>query len=91
MTERGVLFAIKAPAAVQVAVVGDFNRWDPEKDLLSGPDRHGYWTGTMSLNAGRYEYLFLIDGRTWAQDPAAFSVDDGMGGANSVITVEGPE
>jgi 1,4-alpha-glucan branching enzyme len=68
--------------------VGDFNRWNPEKDLLSGPDGNGYWTRTISLPAGRYEYLFLMNDAMWLPDPAVLSVDDGLGGTNSVIVVE---
>ena len=88
VTENGVRFALEAPVALTVAVVGDFNRWDPEKDLLAGPDANGYWTGTVRLDAGRYEYLFLMNGAIWVPDPAALSVDDGWGGKNSVIIVD---
>lgn len=88
VTERGVRFALHAPKASRVAVVGGFNRWDREKDLLTGPDGNGYWTTTIPLSPGRYEYLFLADGNTWLRDPSAPSVDDGMGGANSVIVVD---
>jgi 1,4-alpha-glucan branching enzyme len=91
MTESGVRFVLEAPLATKVAVVGDFNRWDPEKDLLAGPDQNGYWTRTIPMNAGRYEYLFLMNGTIWVPDPAAFSVDDGLGAANSVILVDKPE
>jgi 1,4-alpha-glucan branching enzyme len=88
MTRSGVRFVLEAPAAASVAVVGDFNRWDPDKDMLSGPDHNGYWIRTIPLEAGRYEYLFLLNGTIWMPDPAAFTVADGLGGANSVLLVE---
>ena len=55
-------FAITAPDARTIAVAGSFNRWDPSRHPLSGPDRSGRWTATLSLPPGRYEYLFVING-----------------------------
>ncbi|MHB8844758.1 MAG: glycogen-binding domain-containing protein [Nitrospirota bacterium] len=80
-------FSIAAPDALTVTVAGSFNRWDPGSHPLSGPDQHGRWTTTVSLPVGRYEYLFVINGSTWVLDPAAPSVDNGLGGRNSVVTV----
>jgi 1,4-alpha-glucan branching enzyme len=88
LIEGGVRFALKAPHARRVAVVGDFNRWDEGTDIFEGPDEQGVWSKTVLLPKGRYEYLFLIDGKTWLPDPAALSSDDGLGGANSVIFVD---
>lgn len=82
-------FSIVAPDARTVAVAGTFNRWDPTCHSLSGPDRHGRWTITVDLPAGRYEYLFVINGNTWVPDPAAPSVDNGLGERNSIMTVTG--
>ncbi len=84
---NGVRFVIQRPSATSIAVVGDFNRWSTERDLLSGPDGNGYWSTTLDLPPGRYEYLFLVDGTDWVPDPAAVSADDGMGGTNSVLIV----
>jgi 1,4-alpha-glucan branching enzyme len=83
-----VLFTVKASSAVAVAVVGSFNQWDPERHRLSGPGPDGTWRAELSLLPGRYEYLFLINGTTWVLDASASSVDDGLGGRNSVVIVE---
>jgi 1,4-alpha-glucan branching enzyme len=82
-----VRFEFYAPKASRVAVAGSFNRWDPMKNALSGPDRNGIWTTTLELPEGRYEYLFVVDGNKWLLDPGALSVDDGLGGRNSVVEV----
>ena len=87
LTEGGVRFALRVPHARRVAVVGDFNNWDTDEDILDGPDAHGVWKKTIHLPEGRYEYLFLVDGKTWLPDPAALSLEDGLGRANSVIYV----
>ncbi len=88
VTEDGVVFRLKYPEARQVAIVGSFNQWDKDKDALFGPDGDGIWRITLSLKDGRYEYLFLIGGEKWMQDPAVPSVDDGLGGRNSVIYIQ---
>lgn len=91
LTENGVCFVIRAPLAEKVAVVGDFNRWDRDTDLLAGPDERGFWSATIALEPGRYEYLFLINNTIWIPDPSSLSVEDGLGGTNSVIHVGKPD
>lgn len=88
VTDSGVVFMLKAPEARRVAVVGSFNQWDKDRDVLSGPDSDGIWKITLPLSDGRYEYIFLIDGEKWLLDPAVPSVDDGLGGRNSVIHIK---
>jgi 1,4-alpha-glucan branching enzyme len=85
--DGAVRFEFIAPKASSVAVAGSFNRWDPRKNLLSGPNRSGKWSVTLELAPGRYEYLFVVNGNTWLPDPGAPSVDDGLGGRNSVVEV----
>jgi 1,4-alpha-glucan branching enzyme len=84
-----VHFALYAPSAKSVSVAGSFNRWDPRANPLTGPDENGVWITVVSLPPGRYEYLFLMNGEEWLPDPSAPPVDDGMGGKNSVVEVEG--
>ncbi len=84
----GAKFVVHAPQARRVAVVGDFNHWDAGTDILEGPDEQGAWSKVILLPTGRYEYLFLIDEKTWVPDPAALFTNDGLGGTNSVILVQ---
>ena len=84
----GVRFALAAKDATKVAIVGAFNQWDPEKNVLSGPDGDGMWEITIPLTEGRYEYLFLINGEKWALDSMTPFIDDGLGGKNSVVSIE---
>ncbi len=85
--DGGERFSLHAPEAASVAVAGSFNGWDPQKNMLSGPDKHGDWSITLRLAPGRYEYLFVISGKEWLPDPAVPPVDDGFGGKNSVVFV----
>ena len=43
--EEGVTFRVWAPNAEAVAVVGDFNSWDPKRDRLHRVDDAGVWEG----------------------------------------------
>ncbi len=85
IVDNSARFVIQAPQAKEVDVIGSFNHWDPHSDRLEGPGKNGVWTITIPLSEGRYEYLFLIDGKTGLLDPATPSVEDGLGGRNSVI------
>lgn len=62
-------FAIAAPGAREVRLVGDFSAWQPIS--LFDHDRDGVWSVTVALPPGRYEYAFLVDGRWVGQDPLA--------------------
>ncbi len=85
---EGVRFFCYAPDAHNVSIAGSFNRWSPEQDQLTGPDRKGIWTILLSLSPGRYEYRFIVDGKEWVLDPSVPSVDDGLGDRNSLFVVE---
>jgi 1,4-alpha-glucan branching enzyme len=82
-----VRFNFRAPSATSVSLVGSFNQWDPARDALHGPDADGAWTIVLQLLSGRYEYRFVLNGSEWVPDPRAPSVDDGLGGTNSLIIV----
>jgi len=87
MTRDGVSFTFYAPQAKSVAIAGSFNAWNMHKDSLSGPDQKGLWSIVIPLHEGRYEYLFVINGKDWQPDPSVPGVDDGFGGKNSVLLI----
>jgi 1,4-alpha-glucan branching enzyme len=70
-----------------VAVVGDFNGWDPAAMPMAR--RSGRWTATAIL-AGERRYAFryvTADGR-WFNDEAAHAYEpNGFGGENSILDV----
>jgi len=45
--KAGVYFAVWAPDAVQVSVVGDFNGWKPGENLLHARGQSGIWEGAV--------------------------------------------
>jgi predicted carbohydrate-binding protein with CBM48 len=85
---RPVLIRLAAPASSRVAVVGDFNDWDPAATPLRPAGDGGIWTVELHLKPGRYHYTFLIDGRRWASDPAEpRAAESDFGAPMSVLTV----
>lgn len=75
--------------AAKVELLGDFNNWSPEVNVLEGAKDGSYKT-TLDLETGKsYAYRFLIDGEKWVNDdaPDAFA-DAGIGGEmNSVVSL----
>ena len=60
-------FAIFAPEAQTVELVGNFTDWEQSPiSLKKGKD--GIWKSAVTLAAGTYEYRFKVDGQ-WRNDP----------------------
>ena len=79
-----VTFYYASETATDVAVAGSFNNWDAN-NKMSASD--GVFTYTIKLEAGSYQYKFVVDGN-WMTDPAnATTVDDGSGNTNSAFEV----
>lgn len=88
--ERPVELVFTAPQATSVAVVGDFNGWDPQRTRMVRANHEGGWTARLRLPPGVHQYAFVIDGSSWVPDPGAKTMlSDGFGGKNSVIIVDG--
>jgi hypothetical protein len=85
---RPVRLRLAAPASSRVAVVGDFNDWDPAATPLRPAGDGGTWIVELRLKPGRYHYTFLIDGRRWAGDPSEPpAAESDFGPPVSVLTV----
>lgn len=85
---RPVHLQLAAPASSRVAVVGDFNDWDPAATPLRLSGDGGTWVVELRLKPGRYHYTFLIDGRRWERDPREPpAAESDFGAPVSVLTV----
>jgi hypothetical protein len=84
---RSVEFVLRTSADSTVALVGDFNDWDPRATPLR-PTADSLWSVVVPLRPGRYHYTFVVDGTRWRRDPAApRALEDDFGTPTSVITV----
>ncbi len=81
-----VEFRFFRPGASAVHLVGDFNEWR-EGDLQMQLTEDGYWTAQMRLASGEYKFQYLADGQ-WFTDYAAFGIEPGPFGMDSVVRVE---
>jgi 1,4-alpha-glucan branching enzyme len=55
-------FIYLAPQAKSVALIGDFNKWDPNAHPMTRmPD--GGWRIRVELPHGHHQYLFVVDGK----------------------------
>jgi hypothetical protein len=82
-----VRLVLLQPGAQSVSVAGDFNGWNPGQTQLERSEG-GVWTATIPLKPGRYQYMFVIDGKQWIADPlAAEGAGDGFGAENAVLDV----
>ena len=85
-TAKNVTFTVHADKGKAVYVAGEFNKWNPTAKKMAY--KAGVYTATVKLEAGTYQYKFVIDG-TWCADPENVnSVANDQGTFNSVIEVK---
>ena len=87
-----IQFTLIAPDAKKVAVVGDFNAWDPSHAGYQA--RHsggGVWTVTARVPAGHHRYSFVVDDSVWMADPMAPRANDNDFGLPKSAMVVGNE
>ena len=63
LREGGVTFAVWAPDAERVSVIGDFNGWDPAKNPLHPRASSGIWEGHLQGVQKGALYKYWIKGR----------------------------
>lgn len=86
-SKKKVPFEFSSPEAKEVYLVGEFNNWDTQANLMK-KDRNGLWKTTLSLKPGRYEYRFLVDA-IWTNDIfCSGCVPNEFGSQNCVKIVE---
>ena len=92
-TPQAVQFVLVAPDAKKVAVVGDFNGWDPKHASYQAQHRGGgVWSVTASVPVGHHRYSFVVDDSLWVADPIApRAVDNDFGVTNSTLVVQAQE
>ena len=82
-----ILFQTYNPKAKIISLVGDFNGWSPESDLMKrGYD--GIWRLEKRLYSGVHRYKFIIDGK-WTPDffnPE--SASDSTGDLCSIVKIK---
>jgi 1,4-alpha-glucan branching enzyme len=85
----GTAFAVWAPAAISVAVVGDFNSWDGRLHPMRSLGSSGIWELFLPAAGAGQRYKFEIRARSGElllkTDPLAFEVER-RPGTNSIVS-----
>jgi 1,4-alpha-glucan branching enzyme len=73
--------------ADSIALVGEFNDWDPHRHPLRQTRDDGEWHISLVLPANRmYRFRYLVNGEEWMDDDHADSYEPNpFGGFDSVI------
>ena len=81
-----VTFTVPAEDAKKVAVVGDFNNWNPKGTLLKKL-KNGTFKGTVDLpKETTYEFRYLVDGAYINETEAdRYQWNDFAGAENAVL------
>jgi len=86
-TERVVL-TVQADPGSTVYLAGSFNNWDPRALPMQDKDGNGFYSVSVTLAPGLYEYKFVInDIWTLDPDPDRDWTQNGLGTLNSVLRV----
>lgn len=86
---KEITFVARFPGAMEVAVVGSFNGWNPKRNVMRKSQAGDVFTLSIALPTGRYAYAFLVDGKLLQADSGALmQEDDGFGNTNSVLVIE---
>jgi len=80
-------FRLLAPQARDVALVGDFNGWNPATNPMV-PVGGGWWQVWVALPSGAHQYAYWVDGAARTPPESEITVEDGFGGRNGVVHVE---
>jgi 1,4-alpha-glucan branching enzyme len=83
-----VEFRFYRPDAREVCLVGDFVNWQVGRCWMK-PAGRGEWVAQMMLPTGDYKFRYYVDGQ-WFADYAAFGVECGPFGLDSVLRVPPP-
>lgn len=77
--DGGVHFAVWAPNASKVAVIGSFNGWDPSAHPLAPSGESGIWTGVVRAAGPGDVYKYRIEANSGyvvdKADPFAFATE----------------
>lgn len=88
INEEWVEFSFFRPQASHVHLAGEFNGWR-HGELPMTRAENGYWMAKMRLPAGEFKFRYCADGQ-WFTDFAAFGVEPGRFGLDSVVRVPRP-
>ncbi len=84
-------FVFNDVGAHRVAVVGDFNKWNPQNAQMTRTPDGASWSTIIPIVPGRHIYGFMVDDSVFVLDPRAPKMRDAdLGTEGSVVIVGRP-
>ena len=80
-------FQVELPEANAVALVGDFNGWNGDATPMK-KNKSGVWKTDLKLEAGSYQFRYLVDSSSWLNDVETAATPNDFGTENSIYSVE---
>jgi Carbohydrate-binding module 48 (Isoamylase N-terminal domain) len=82
-------FTVRVAEGERVALVGDFNGWNPRATPMRRDAATGRWIADVMLRPGRYAYALVVNDSVWHADPdAARAAPDELGVSRSILVVD---
>lgn len=88
VTRRRIKFEVMTEPNSKVFVAGSFNNWDDTAKQLKEQDEKGYFSGSILLLPGEYEYKLVIDGKWQIDSENPNFTQNKLGTLNSVLKVK---
>lgn len=82
-----VRFALVAPGATRVSLVGDFNQWNAAATPMRQLGDGRLWLVEVPLPPGRHVYAFVVDGDVTPDPAAPRAGEEDFGTPSSVVLV----
>ncbi|MBN1872299.1 MAG: AAA family ATPase [Candidatus Omnitrophica bacterium] len=80
-------FALLAPEAKDVFIVGDFNNWKADESSRFTKASDGTWEKRLALKPGVYKYKFIVDGQWHHDRNNPKSVRNNFGSVDSLLEI----
>ena len=88
ISHKKIFFQISRTGGKDRFSAGTFNGWNVSATPLK-KDKEGNWFTKMELFPGTYEYLYVVDGEWWRDDPnCKMHQYNKYGGQNCLLIVE---
>lgn len=88
-TVRKAIFLLKDDGYEEVLIKGEMNGWNPNESPLKL--KKGNWIINFDLSPGNYQYKYVVDGKEINDPINRNKVSNGIGGFNSLFTINLPE
>ncbi len=87
--KRTAQITLKDNGYKKVQIKGEMNAWNPATAIMQ---KNGdTWMYDFSLSPGRYQYLFVVDGKDMLDPANETKVSNGSGGMNSLLELQKPD